>query len=56
LVLTGPIPNQPLYFWNDPGDKRYFSTYYEAFVGKEAWNQGDWSVKFLNILCAVLVD
>jgi acyl-coenzyme A synthetase/AMP-(fatty) acid ligase len=45
LVLTRPIPNQPLYFWNDPGDRRYLSTYYETFPGKEAWNQGDWYVR-----------
>lgn len=42
LVLSRAIPNQPLYFWNDPEDKKYRETYYEAFPGKIAWNQGDW--------------
>lgn len=42
LVLSRAIPNQPLYFWNDPEDKKYRETYYEAFPGKTAWNQGDW--------------
>lgn len=44
LVLSRAIPNQPLYFWNDPEDKKYRETYYEAFPGKIAWNQGDWYV------------
>ncbi|WP_017523571.1 acetoacetate--CoA ligase [Pusillimonas noertemannii] len=40
LVITKPMPSMPLYFWNDPGDKRYIESYFETFSG--CWRHGDW--------------
>ena len=30
LVCTKPIPSMPLYFWNDEGNKRYLSSYFDT--------------------------
>jgi acetoacetyl-CoA synthetase len=30
----------PLYFWNDDGDARYLSSYFEMYPG--VWRHGDW--------------
>lgn len=43
LVITDPMPSMPLYLWNDDGDKRYQSSYFDMYPGK--WRHGDW-VKF----------
>jgi acetoacetyl-CoA synthetase len=43
LVLTEPMPSMPLYFWNDPGGRRYRASYFETFPG--VWRHGDW-IKF----------
>ncbi len=40
LVVTGPMPSMPLYFWNDPGDTRYREAYFEPWPG--VWRHGDW--------------
>ena len=40
LVCTKPIPSMPLYFWNDPGNKRYLSSYFDMYPG--VWRHGDW--------------
>jgi acetoacetyl-CoA synthetase len=40
LVVTEPMPTMPLYFWNDPGDRRYRESYFEMYPGK--WRHGDW--------------
>src|SRR5690606_13245155 len=40
LVITRPMPSMPLYFWNDPGNKRYLESYFETFPGY--WRHGDW--------------
>lgn len=40
LVCTKPIPSMPLYFWNDAGDKRYLSSYFDMYPG--VWRHGDW--------------
>ncbi len=40
LVCTRPIPSMPLYFWNDPGDRRYRDSYFDMFPG--IWRHGDW--------------
>ncbi|KZO89781.1 acetoacetyl-CoA synthetase [Calocera viscosa TUFC12733] len=42
MVCVQPIPNEPLCFWNDPGDKRYRATYFEEYVENSIWYQGDW--------------
>ncbi|MFC5499508.1 acetoacetate--CoA ligase [Caenimonas terrae] len=40
LVITKPMPSMPVYFWNDPGGKRYLESYFETFAG--VWRHGDW--------------
>jgi acetoacetyl-CoA synthetase len=39
LVCTSPFPSRPLYFWNDPGNSRYYEAYYARFPG--VWTHGD---------------
>jgi acetoacetyl-CoA synthetase len=40
LVCTEPIPSMPLRFWNDAGDARYLSSYFDTWPG--VWRHGDW--------------
>jgi len=40
LVCTLPIPSMPLYFWNDPGGRRYLESYFDMYPG--VWRHGDW--------------
>ena len=40
LVCTEPIPSMPLYFWNDPGNRRLIESYYDTYPG--VWRHGDW--------------
>ncbi|MDT8397447.1 MAG: acetoacetate--CoA ligase [Pseudomonadales bacterium] len=40
FVITQPMPSMPLYFWNDPGNKRYLETYFSDYPG--VWRQGDY--------------
>jgi acetoacetyl-CoA synthetase len=40
LVLTEPMPSMPLYFWNDPENKRYLESYFSMYPG--VWRHGDW--------------
>jgi acetoacetyl-CoA synthetase len=40
LVITEPMPSMPLFFWNDPDNKRYKASYFEDFPG--VWRHGDW--------------
>src|SRR5215207_3141149 len=40
LVLTGPMPSMPVYFWNDPTGGRMREAYFEHFPG--VWRHGDW--------------
>ena len=49
LVCTQPIPSMPLYFWNDPGNARYLSSYFDMYSTTNAegekrlvWRHGDW--------------
>jgi acetoacetyl-CoA synthetase len=42
LVIRKPMPSMPVRFWNDPGDERYRSSYFEAYPG--VWRHGDWVV------------
>ena len=46
LVCTRPIPSMPLYFWGDQGHKRYLSSYFDMYPGKNGlgapWRHGDW--------------
>ena len=40
LVITGPMPSMPVFFWNDPDGSRLRSAYFEDFPG--VWRHGDW--------------
>lgn len=40
LVCVRPIPSMPLYFWNDEGNQRYLSSYFDMYPG--VWRHGDW--------------
>ncbi|MBC5782544.1 acetoacetate--CoA ligase [Ramlibacter sp. USB13] len=40
LVCTKPIPSMPIYFWNDEGNHRYLSSYFDMYPG--VWRHGDW--------------
>ncbi|MGI4779339.1 MAG: acetoacetate--CoA ligase [Janthinobacterium lividum] len=40
LVCVQPIPSMPLYLWNDPGNARYLSSYFDTYPG--IWRHGDW--------------
>ncbi len=33
-------PAMPVFFWNDPGKKRYLASYFEMYKG--VWRHGDW--------------
>jgi acetoacetyl-CoA synthetase len=40
LVITEPMPSMPLYFWHDPGGRRYHDSYFDMYPG--VWRHGDW--------------
>ncbi|MBB3178345.1 acetoacetate--CoA ligase [Variovorax sp. Sphag1AA] len=40
LVITQPMPSMPVFFWNDPSNKRYLESYFDTFPG--VWRHGDW--------------
>ena len=40
LVVTKPMPSMPIYFWGDPGNRRYLESYFEMYPG--LWRHGDW--------------
>lgn len=40
MVVMAPMPSMPIYFWNDPGDRRYRESYFEDYPGR--WRHGDW--------------
>jgi acetoacetyl-CoA synthetase len=40
LVVTQPMPNMPIKFWNDPGHERYIDAYFSTYPG--VWRHGDW--------------
>ena len=40
LVITAPMPSMPVFFWNDPGGRRYRDTYFGTYPG--VWRHGDW--------------
>ncbi len=41
LVCVKPFPSQPIGFWNDPGDKKYLSAYFNRF--NNVWSHGDFA-------------
>ncbi|MDX1592069.1 MAG: acetoacetate--CoA ligase, partial [Balneolaceae bacterium] len=40
MVIQKPMPSMPVYFWDDPGNKRYKESYFDTYEGK--WRHGDW--------------
>lgn len=46
LVCQNPFPSMPVGFWNDPGNKRYKSAYFETWPG--VWHHGDWAEQTPN--------
>lgn len=40
MVITQPMPCMPIYFWNDPEQRRYRASYFEDF--SSVWRHGDW--------------
>jgi acetoacetyl-CoA synthetase len=42
LVCLAPSPSMPIYFWDDPDDKKYRSAYFEHYPN--VWRHGDFIV------------
>jgi acetoacetyl-CoA synthetase len=40
LVVTRPMPSMPIFFWNDPEQRRYRESYFGMYPG--VWRHGDW--------------
>src|SRR5579885_2926508 len=40
LVCTAPFPSMPIYFWNDPDNKKYMKAYFEKYPN--VWTHGDY--------------
>ena len=40
LVCTKPFPSMPIYFWNDPDNKKYHDAYFTKY--ENIWCQGDY--------------
>jgi acetoacetyl-CoA synthetase len=41
LVCTSPFPSMPIYFWNDPDNKKYQQAYFDTYPG--VWAHGDYA-------------
>ena len=42
LVCTAPSPSMPIYFWDDPGNKKYRAAYFDVYPN--VWRHGDYIV------------
>ncbi|MBI2646334.1 MAG: acetoacetate--CoA ligase [Deltaproteobacteria bacterium] len=40
LVCTAPFPSMPIYFWDDPEQKKYLSAYFQRYPN--IWHHGDY--------------
>ncbi len=40
MIIAQAMPSMPVFFWNDPGGKKYSESYFEMFP--HAWRHGDW--------------
>lgn len=40
LVCLAPAPSMPIYFWDDPDDKKYLAAYFDVYPG--VWRHGDY--------------
>jgi len=43
LVCEASAPSMPLYFWNDPDNRKYREAYFEVYPG--VWRHGDYVVR-----------
>ena len=41
LVCTAPFPSMPIYFWNDPEERKYRAAYFESYPN--VWHHGDYA-------------
>jgi len=41
LVCTAPFPSMPVYFWNDPENKKYLAAYFDIYPN--IWCHGDFA-------------
>ena len=39
LVCTAPFPSMPIYFWNDPDNRKYLDAYFDVYPN--IWRHGD---------------
>jgi len=46
LVCEAPSPSMPLYFWDDPENRKYKETYFSFYqpAGKNVWRHGDYII------------
>ena len=51
LVCTRPMPSMPIYFWGDPGNERYLSSYFDTYPG--IWRHGDWLTIYPDGSCTI---
>jgi len=42
LVCEAPSPSMPLYFWNDPDNRKYKEAYFNVY--SNVWRHGDWII------------
>lgn len=44
LVCTAPFPSMPIYFWDDPEQKKYRNAYFQHYLnmGPNIWHHGDY--------------
>jgi acetoacetyl-CoA synthetase len=42
LVCEAPAPSMPLYFWDDPDNRRYKEAYFTFYPDKNVWRHGDY--------------
>ena len=40
MAILEPMPSMPIYFWNDPENTRYRSSYFDTY-GPNVWRHGD---------------
>jgi acetoacetyl-CoA synthetase len=42
LVCEAPSPSMPLYFWDDPDNRKYREAYFTFYPDKNVWRHGDY--------------
>lgn len=52
MVIDKPMPSMPIYFWNDPGFKRYTESYFSSYP--DVWRHGDWLKVYPNGMLEIL--